>query len=155
MKPLFTAERRACMVQHREGKEMKEKRAIFHLFATKACPIEPSPLRGGHPGGQYSEPVAVVEYEDGTVHMVDPLCVRFLDTKELMEQHVRDEKPYYTTKYLGRWVSKEGTPTTRPTSASPSGPERDCLTCEYNENGKNRPCSDCKDFNKWEAPRNE
>ena len=126
MKPLFTAERRACMVEHREGKKVEEKRAFFHLFSTSAYPVEPSPLRGGHPGGQVSAPVAIVEYEDGAVELVDPCRVRFLDTKELMEQHARDEKP-----------------------------EKSCLTCEYNENGINRPCSNCKDFDKWEAPHNE
>ena len=31
-------------------------------------------------------------------------------------------------------------------------PERSCLTCKHNENGINRPCSDCKDgiYDKWE-----
>lgn len=92
MKPFFTPERRICMVQYLEGKERKEKRAFFHLFSTNARPLEPSPLRGGHPGGQYSEPLAIVEYEDGVVDAVSPLRVRFLDTEGLMKQYSWGEK---------------------------------------------------------------
>lgn len=126
MKPFFTPERRICMVRYREGKETKEKRAFFHLFTTNERPLEPSPLRGGHPGGQYSEPLAIVEYEDGTVDSVSPLRVRFLDTKGLMEQYAWGEDP-----------------------------QRSCQTCEHNENGINRPCHECEDFNKWEAQHSE
>lgn len=86
MKPFFTPERRICMVRCFEP-ERKERRAFFHLFTTRAYPIEPSPLRGGHPGGQVSEAVAIVEYEDGTVDTVEPSRVRFLDTYELMAQY--------------------------------------------------------------------
>ena len=106
MKPFFTLERRICMVIEegptsivkrgdkvvRETKESTERRAFFHLFTARAMPIEPSLLRGGHPGGQYSRPVAIVEYEDGTVATVDAESVRFLDTKELMEQYAWGEK---------------------------------------------------------------
>lgn len=101
MKQLFPPEPRICIVSkteivrddsHNNGplrittKETKC-RALFHRFATIERPIEASPLKGGPPAGQCSKPVAIVEYEDGTVHMVDPESVRFLDTKELMEQY--------------------------------------------------------------------
>lgn len=86
MKPTFQPERRICMVETYEANR-KERRAFFHLFTTSARPIEPSPLRGGHPGGQVSKPVAIVEYEDGTVDTVEPERVRFLDTEGLMEQY--------------------------------------------------------------------
>lgn len=136
MKLLSTPERRICVVIEtktvahmcrgkvvKEDKEVTERRAFFHLFAVEAMPLEPSPLQGGRPGGQYSKVLAIVEYEDGTVDTVNPESVRFLDTAGLMAQYSWGEKP-----------------------------ERDCLTCEYNENGINRPCRDCKDFDKWEAP---
>lgn len=90
MKPTFQPERRICMVRCFEP-ERKERRAFFHLFMTRAYPIEPSPLRGGHPGGQYSNAHAIVEYEDGTVDTVDPESVRFLDTEGLMKQYSWNE----------------------------------------------------------------
>ena len=34
---------------------------------------------GGAPGGQISVPLAIVEYEDGTIHYVDPTQVTFTD----------------------------------------------------------------------------
>ena len=36
-------------------------------------------MRGGHPGGQISATFAIVEYEDGTIHEVEPQNVRFVD----------------------------------------------------------------------------
>ena len=90
MKDLFQPERRICMVRCFEP-ERKDRRAFFHLFTTSARPIEPSPLRGGHPGGQVSKPIAIVEYEDGTVDTVNPESVRFLDTEGLMKQYSWDE----------------------------------------------------------------
>lgn len=75
------------MVSYHEDKQRKERRALFHVFITMAHPVEPSLLRGGAPGGQLSEPYAVVEYEDGRVEFVTPLRVRFLDTAHIMEQY--------------------------------------------------------------------
>ena len=106
MIPAFQPERRICVVVEegqnsivkrgdkvvKEIKKATERRAFFHLFTTRALPIEPSPLRGGHPGGQYSRPIAIVEYEDGTVDTVDAESVRFLDTYELMSQYSWGEK---------------------------------------------------------------
>lgn len=91
MKLIDTPERRICMVETYKS-EVKEKRAFFHLFTTSAYPIEPSILKGGHPGGQVSKPVAIVEYEDGTVDTVEPERVRFLDTEGLMKQYSWGEK---------------------------------------------------------------
>lgn len=36
-----------------------------------------------------------------------------------------------------------------PIPKKPDEQEKSCLTCEYNENGVNRPCKKCKDFSKW------
>lgn len=110
------------MVQYYDGKEPKEKRAFFHLFTTNASPVPPAITIGGHPGGQFSEPLAIVEYEDGKVGAVTPTLVRFLDTKWLMEQYAWREEP-----------------------------ERDCLTCKHNEDGTNRPCRKCETYSEWEA----
>lgn len=78
---------RPCVVSYHEDKQRKERRAFFHAFTTMAHPVEPSPLRGGAPGGQLSEPYAVVEYEDGQVEFVAPIRVRFLDTAHIMERY--------------------------------------------------------------------
>lgn len=36
-------------------------------------------MRGGHPGGQISATFGLVEYEDGTMHEVEPQNIRFVD----------------------------------------------------------------------------
>lgn len=42
-----------------------------------------------------------------------------------------------------------------PLNDMPDDPEKDCLTCEYNENGINRPCKECIDFSKWKPEGEE
>lgn len=66
--------------------------ALFHLFTTSAYVIAPSIAIGGHPGGQCSEPCAVIEYESGRVDVVPATSVHFLDTKHLMEQYSWDDR---------------------------------------------------------------
>lgn len=187
MKLLFNPERRICVVIEEKNtttirrgdavikkeRKAKERRAFFHLFTTKAFPLEPSPLRGGHPGGQVSTPLAIVEYEDGTVETVEPHRVRFLDTAELMEQYAwgeATEDDDTTAEWVdmkealschcskcGCIVRHDLTPERCPKCgrtmrSREQNPERSCLTCKHNENGINRPCSDCKDgiYDKWE-----
>lgn len=36
-------------------------------------------MRGGHPAGQISETFGTVEYDDGTIHEVEPTQIRFVD----------------------------------------------------------------------------
>ena len=36
-------------------------------------------MRGGHSAGQVSSTFAIVEFEDGTVHEVEPWKLRFID----------------------------------------------------------------------------
>lgn len=50
-------------------------KALFHRWADIA-----SPLVGGPPGGQLYQVYGLVEFEDGTVQMVDPERIRFEDT---------------------------------------------------------------------------
>ena len=65
---------------------VKGRKALFHGWSNKAEVIPPSPMVGGHPGGQLSQTVALVEYEDGSVHEAYPSEVRFLDTAAQMEE---------------------------------------------------------------------
>lgn len=59
-------------------KEEKHK-ALFHCWDHRSELCDASPMIGGHPGGQVSGTFAIVEYEDGTVHEVDPTQIRFVD----------------------------------------------------------------------------
>lgn len=53
--------------------------AKFHKFYTQAYIVHPSPMVGGHNGGQVSNEWALVELPDGTVESI-PVCnVRFTD----------------------------------------------------------------------------
>lgn len=36
-------------------------------------------LREGHPAGQISETFGIAEYNDGTIHEVEPTQIRFVD----------------------------------------------------------------------------
>ena len=60
-------------------KQFKEMKALFHCWDFRSEVIGESYLRGGHPGGQVSGTFAIVEYEDGTIHEVEPTQIRFVD----------------------------------------------------------------------------
>ena len=85
---------RPCMVQvyHGRNKPPEDKRAFFHGFITRAQPIPPAIMQGGHHGGQVVAPYALIELEDGQVYEVEPRDIRFLDTKGLMEQYAWGEE---------------------------------------------------------------
>ena len=55
--------------------------ALFHRWEDFATVLEPSPMVGGHPGGQLRETFAIVEMEDGQIREVKPSKVVFKDTK--------------------------------------------------------------------------
>lgn len=65
---------RAPCVVRQKGEDT---RAWFHTWEHYAKPIDPSPVRGGHPGGQYSQVFGLVEFEDGTIHRVEPTNIIF------------------------------------------------------------------------------
>ena len=67
---------RPCIIRVDKKKSIQ---ATFHRFCEHAYVAEPSPMIGGAPGGQISMPVAIVEYEDGTVHYVEPSQITFTD----------------------------------------------------------------------------
>lgn len=62
----------------------KGKQAVFHRWSDKSIIVPPSPLRGGHNGGEARVTVGIVEYKDGTIHECYPNEIRFAD-KEVSE----------------------------------------------------------------------
>ena len=65
---------RPCIVQSSENIK-----ALFHCWNHRSQLIGESFLRGGHPAGQISSTFAIVEYENGTIHEVEPTQIRFVD----------------------------------------------------------------------------
>lgn len=57
----------------------EEHKGYFHRWSDRYWTIGESPMVGGHSAGQMSETVAIVEYEDGTVHEVYPGQIQFTD----------------------------------------------------------------------------
>lgn len=53
----------------------QEIKALFHCWSHRSEVVGESALRGGYPGATF----AIVEYEDGSVHEVNPQNVRFVD----------------------------------------------------------------------------
>jgi len=54
-------------------------KCLFHCFSTESYIVPPSLLKGGHNGGTVSEPVAIVEFENGMVEKVPANKIRFDD----------------------------------------------------------------------------
>lgn len=86
-----TNELRPCLIKVYRGTgrqtKIEEKKAFFHKFITRAQPIAPAVMRGGHNGGQVIAPYALVELENGQMYEVETQDVRFLDTHELMARY--------------------------------------------------------------------
>ena len=57
----------------------KDIKALFHCWSYRSELVGESPCYGGHPAGQISSTFAIVEYEDGTIHEVEPTQIRFVD----------------------------------------------------------------------------
>ena len=66
-------------------------KALFHRWEDYATVIEPSPMVGGHPGGQLRETFAIVEMESGQVREVKPSKVTFEDTRDYLALLVANE----------------------------------------------------------------
>lgn len=56
--------------------------AYFHRWYEEHSVIDPSPMIGGHPGGQISRLYGVVEFRDGRVELVHPNKIRFTDGRK-------------------------------------------------------------------------
>lgn len=65
--------------KYRVKESAKDIKALFHCWNFRSELCDASPMIGGHPGGQVSAIFAIVEYEDGTVHEVEPQNIRFAD----------------------------------------------------------------------------
>lgn len=71
---------RPCIVRIPDKKkQFKEMKALFHCWDFRSEVIGESYLRGGHPAGQISATFAIVEYENGTIHEVEPTQIQFVD----------------------------------------------------------------------------
>lgn len=51
--------------------------AKFHKWVDHAWVVAPSIMVGGAPGGQMAYTTGLVEYEDGTMHEVEPTSICF------------------------------------------------------------------------------
>lgn len=75
-----TRNRRQDLNVYREVVEPeKDVKALFHCWSHRSEVVGESYLRGGHVAGQISSTFAIVEFEDGTVHEVEPWNIRFID----------------------------------------------------------------------------
>ena len=62
--------------------EEEEHKGYFHKWFDRYWTVGQSPMVGGYSAGQMSETVAIVEYEDGTVHEHLPREIQFTDRSE-------------------------------------------------------------------------
>lgn len=54
-------------------------KALFHRWVDQAYIVHPSPLKGGHPGGQVWNVYGLVELENGQVMEVPACNIQFVD----------------------------------------------------------------------------
>lgn len=71
----------------------------FHTWEHYAKPLEPSPLRGGAPAGQFSKCYGVIEFSD-RIERVDPTRIKFCDEQNaflnaIQKQYSEDLKNGY------------------------------------------------------------
>lgn len=59
----------------------ENKNYLFHCFEQQSYVISPSPMIGGHPGGQVSMVFALIEDEKGNIFRVDPTAIVFTDNE--------------------------------------------------------------------------
>ena len=91
--PAVTRNRRQDLNVYREVVEPeKDVKALFHCWSHRSEVVGESYLRGGHPAGQVSSTFAIVEFEDGTVHEVEPWNIRFIDN--LTAEYLFEERNY-------------------------------------------------------------
>lgn len=75
--------------------QKKDVRALFHCWSHCSEVVGESYLIGGHSAGQISSTFAIVEFEDGTVHEIEPCNIRFVDnlTMEYSFEEKRNYEP--------------------------------------------------------------
>lgn len=74
---------RPCIVDGRK--------ALFLKWDIYSEPVGASPLVGGPPAGVISKTLAIIEFEDGSVEIVAPWKIKFLDSKERFADIAWDE----------------------------------------------------------------
>lgn len=78
---------RSCTVNGRPG--------YFHCWEHRADVVDASPMIGGHPGGQISYILGIVEFSDG-VKRVDPTQIVFTDEENAflggLEKYMKGEE---------------------------------------------------------------
>lgn len=84
---------RPCWVSHNSAEGLKKAKAFLHSIATRSYVVEPSPLKGGHPGGQVSRTFAIVENEHGYLVEVELERVQLLDTAEQLKENAEAWEP--------------------------------------------------------------
>lgn len=99
-------EKREYFRENRERKYRIKKtaeniKALFHCWNHRSELVGDSSMIGGHPGGQVSGTFAIVEYEDGTVHEVEPQNIRFVDNA--MSEYVFPEMEKNIDKVKNEW----------------------------------------------------
>lgn len=60
-------------------------KALFHRWVEERQLVDASPLQGGHPGGCIAATFALIETENGTMRMVEPDKIQFIDHSEFTE----------------------------------------------------------------------
>lgn len=57
------------------------KKALFHKWIEISMVVAPSPMIGGHNGGEVKVNAALIELEDGSIHHVKDTEIIFCDNK--------------------------------------------------------------------------
>lgn len=70
-------------VKTRVVRPAEEHKGYFHKWFDRFWTVGASLMVGGYSAGQMSETVAIVEYEDGTVHEHKPSEIQFIDKNEV------------------------------------------------------------------------
>ena len=66
------------------------KRALLRFFFIRAWTHGAAATVGGFTAGQEAHPVALVEYEDGSMDTLEPQRVRMLDSAEVFGEYAFD-----------------------------------------------------------------
>lgn len=65
--------------------KVKDEIGYFHCWEQWANVVDASPMVGGHPGGQVSYVMGIIEFDNG-VRRVDPTLIKFCDeTNEILK----------------------------------------------------------------------
>ena len=70
------------------------RKALFHRWVERQYIIAPSPMVGGQTGGTVQTIAALVEFEDGTCDLIDPIMIKFVDSSRI-ESMFRQYKEEY------------------------------------------------------------